>query len=141
MKILIVSLLLLSSFHYLLGENLEKINPYLNSFLSWHLSGFGQLVAKEYKKGSLFVLGDILLKGLGLYITSEFEEKYPLEPGGFFNWEKLKDSDKVIVITYLTSFLIFRILNTIDAFISARKYNQKIELLSKKDKNSLKIEF
>jgi TM2 domain-containing membrane protein YozV len=111
----------------------KKIEPFLAALLSWYISGFGHFYTRSYKKGSLYVLGDIIFKSLGFYLTLKFNAKYQKLHDTYFLWNDspansirgLSDKDKFLVGAYIISWLAFRVVNTIDAFFTAKEYNLK----------------
>ena len=96
--------------------------PFLAGVLSWVMPGAGQIYARSYTKGSVFIFADLVDKSslvlLLLYLNNNYK-------GVSINisWSALQPKDKGFIITYLVLSTTLKLYNSIDAIHTAEKYN------------------
>lgn len=101
-------------------------DPFIAGFLSWPMWGIGQFYAQEYTKGSLFVFGDLLAKGLLVGLVVKFNNKYTSRAAGdgTISWHELTGNDRALVIGYALGWLAISIWSVADAVDSAEAWNR-----------------
>ncbi|HON78622.1 MAG TPA: hypothetical protein PK544_09050 [Spirochaetota bacterium] len=104
----------------------ERKDPFIAGLLSWSWSGLGQFYTQSYTRGSLFLAADIAQKGLLIYGIFYYSDKYSGEDGNIVKWKNISNRDKGIIIGYLFSMLIMKIVCVVDAVNSAEEYNRDI---------------
>lgn len=119
--------------------NADKISaippsPFIGALLSWIYPGLGQFYIKDYFKGSIFMLIDFVQKStffIAIY-TKFFTE--PTSADSFdVNWSSLTDSEKIFFISYVSIYLLNRIISAYMAYngaISSYKYYSTYKELS-----------
>lgn len=100
-------------------------DPFLAGLLSWVMPGTGQIYAKSYTKGSIFVLGDIIDKSLFLTLILHLNDKYKDMPGGVVSWPALSVQDRILLLSYLSLSVGFKIYNSFDAVQTAKHFNKQ----------------
>ena len=109
-------------------ENLKNVppTPILASLLSWMYPGLGQIYAKAYFKGSIFMLVDLLEKAaMGIAIVTTF---YP-DPEAInepFNisWTELSTGEKIFLASYISIYFLNRIISSYTAYYDAKNSYQ-----------------
>ncbi len=107
-------------------EEPERKDPFIAGLLSWSWSGLGQFYTQEYTYGSLFLLVDIAQKGLLVYMIFYYSDKYTAEHEDIVKWQDIERRDKGIIIGYIFSMLLVKVLCIVNAVDSAEKYNREI---------------
>lgn len=109
-------------------------DPFVAGLLSVPMWGVGQFYAGEYTKGSLFVFGDLVYKGMLLGLIIKLNNNYTSKVSGDteVNWGELSSNDKFLVVGYIVSYLAISAWSVADAAYSANRFN---------DRNSLKNKF
>ena len=103
----------------------EYKDPFLAGLLSWIMPGTGQIYAKSYSKGSIFVLGDIIDKALFVNLMLYLNNKYKEMPGGVVSWPALSVQDRIFLLSYFSLSMGFKIYNSLDAVHVAKFYNKQ----------------
>lgn len=109
-------------------------DPFIAGLLSVPMWGVGQFYAGEYTKGSLFVFGDLVYKGMLLGLIIKLNNNYTSKVNGDneVDWSELSSNDRFLVVGYVVSYLVISAWSVADAAYSANKFN---------DRNSLKNKF
>lgn len=106
-------------------------DPFMAGFLSFSIWGLGQFYTKDYTKGSLFVFGDLVYKGLLVGLVIKLKNKYTDQVGDdTVVWRELDDFDKTLVIGYILTYLGLTFWSVYDAVESAHRYNRKYDVRS-----------
>ncbi len=107
----------------------EEKDPFIAGLLSVSMMGLGQFYAKEYTKGSLFVLADFIQKGSLILLIVNFNDKYTNKDNGdnVVKWSELTTPDKILIIGYLTFYFGTQVYCVVDAMKSAENYNRSIK--------------
>jgi len=103
----------------------EYKDPFLAGLLSWIMPGTGQIYAKSYSKGSIFVLGNIIDKALFVNLMLYLNNKYKEMPGGVVSWPALSVQDRIFLLSYFSLSMGFKIYNSLDAVHVAKSYNKQ----------------
>ena len=120
-------------------EEPERKDPFIAGLLSWSWSGLGQFYTQEYTYGSLFLLADIAQKGLLVYMIFYYSDKYTSEHEDIVKWQDIERKDKGIIIGYIFSMLLVKILCIVNAVDSAEKYNREIYFPYWKNKSRVRF--
>lgn len=120
-------------------EEPERKDPFIAGLLSWSWSGLGQFYTQEYTYGSLFLLADIAQKGLLVYMIFYYSDKYTSEHEDIVKWQDIERRDKGIIIGYIFSMLLVKILCIVNAVDSAEKYNREIYFPYWKNKSRVRF--
>ncbi|MDR2734722.1 MAG: hypothetical protein LBC99_08825 [Spirochaetota bacterium] len=108
----------------------QYADPFLAGFLSGMYWGLGQFYAKDYAKGSLFVFGDLVFKGLALGLAIKLKNKYiSASSDSGMSWRDMSGTDKGLVIGAAAVWLGVTVLSIADAGETARKYNARADAL------------
>jgi TM2 domain-containing membrane protein YozV len=113
-------------------ENTSGVPPYKDPFiagvLSWFMMGVGQIYAGEYWKGSLFIAASLTNKVLLILLLNHVNSKYGSNDEIVnVNWSTFDTSTRVLIVLYIVEALGLRIFNVVDAVVSARRYNERLE--------------
>ena len=100
-------------------------NPFLAGFLSGMMWGTGQIYCGEYTKGSLFVFGDLIYKGLLVGLILKLNNRYSTGGTDPVRWSEFSATDRGLVIGYIVTYIGLTVLSTADAVQSAVLYNKK----------------
>ncbi len=117
----------------------ERKDPFVAGLLSWSWSGLGQFYTQNYGRGSLFLMTDILQKGLFVYGLFYYTEKYSNSDDDVVRWNDIAKRDRGIIIGYLLSLIIVKALGVVDAVYSAETYNKEIYFPYWKNRMRLKL--
>ncbi len=117
----------------------ERKDPFVAGLLSWSWSGLGQFYTQNYGRGSLFLMTDILQKGLFVYGLFYYTEKYSNSDDDVVRWNNIAKRDRGIIIGYLLSLIIVKALGVVDAVYSAETYNKEIYFPYWKNRMRLKL--
>ena len=88
-KNMIISIIILIfSIHFLKAGQTNSTNypyyqekdPFIAGLLSATMLGLGQFYVKEYTKGSIFVLTDLVQNGMLIWLITNFNERYANNP-------------------------------------------------------------
>jgi hypothetical protein len=107
-------------------EEPERKDPFVAGLLSWSWSGLGQFYTQEYTYGSLFLLADIVQKGVLVWMIFYYSDKYTSDDDEIVKWQDIEKKDKGIIIGYIFSMLFVKVLCVVNAVDSAEKYNREI---------------
>lgn len=99
-------------------------DPFLAGLLSTSMWGTGQFYCGEYKKGSLFVFGDLVYKGLLVGLVLKFNNKYSSGAADPVRWSEFSAADKGLVIGYVVTWLGLSFWSVSDAIDSAHRFNR-----------------
>lgn len=130
-KVIIIILLILFSFN-LYSEEKEEIyydekDPFVAGLLSATMLGLGQFYTKDYLKGSIYVFTDLLQKGMIIYLVTYLSDHYTNdEDDKIVEWKEINNSDRAIVIGFITFYFGSRLLCIIDAINGAKSYNKSL---------------
>ncbi len=110
-------------------------DPFIAGLLSATMMGLGQFYAKEYTKGSLFVLVDFIKKGSLIWLIANLNKKYTNDEKGdnIVEWNEITRGDKIMILTYMSFYFGSKIYCIVDAMKSAEKYNMRMKELMKKE--------
>lgn len=101
-------------------------DPFVAGLLSWFMLGVGQIYAKEYTKGSLFIAASLVDKLALILLVSHINSTYGSEERiVYVDWQAFDSSTRALIITYLVGSLGLRTFCAIDAVESAKKFNQR----------------
>jgi len=100
-------------------------DPFVAGLLSWEWPGLGQFYTQNYAIGSLFLLVDIVQKGLLVYLLFYYSDKYT-QQDEMVKWDHIESKDQAIMIGYVFSVLLVRVWCVLDAVFSAERYNREI---------------
>jgi hypothetical protein len=101
-------------------------DPFIAGLLSWFMLGVGQIYAKEYTKGSLFIAAGLVDKLALILLISHINSTYgSKEEIVYVDWQAFDSSTRALIITYLAGSLGLRAFCAIDAVHSAKKFNQR----------------
>lgn len=117
----------------------ERKDPFVAGLLSWSWSGLGQFYTQNYGRGSLFLMTDILQKGLFVYGLFFYTEKYRNSEDDVVRWNDMEKRDRGIIIGYLFSIILVKVLGVVDAVYSAETYNREIYFPYWKNRMRLKL--
>jgi len=118
----------------------EKKDPFIAGLLSWAWPGMGQFYTQEYAKGSFFLLSDMVQKGLAVYLLFYYSDKYS-SAGSVVRWNDMSSQDRGVVISYIFSALLLKVVCVVDAVNSAEKYNREIYFPHWKSQQKLSFSF
>lgn len=104
-------------------------DKFIAGFMSWYMPGLGQFYAKEYTKGSIFVLYNLLQKAFLVGYIVSINNRYSSEDETVLSWNNLRAGDKVTIISYIGVYFFMKIYCIIDATRSVEKYNKRLERL------------
>ncbi len=104
----------------------ERKDPFVAGLLSWSWTGLGHFYTQHYTRGSLFLMTDLLQKGLLIYGVFHYSDKYRSNDDGIARWENIPRRDRGIIIGYVFSMLLVKVLGVVDAVNSAETYNREI---------------
>lgn len=110
---------------YFLDEP-ERKDPFVAGVLSWSWTGLGHFYTQHYTRGSLFLMTDILQKGLLVYGIFYYTDKYRSGDDEIVKWEDMSRRDRGVIISYVFSILLVKVLGVVDAVQSADNYNREI---------------
>ncbi len=104
----------------------DEKDPFIAGLLSAGMMGLGQFYTKEYTKGSLFVLADLVQKGSLILLIINFNDKYTNDEEGdsIVKWDEIHLSDKILILSYLAFYFGTQIYCVVDAMKSAENYNK-----------------
>lgn len=108
-------------------------DPFLAGLLSGFYWGLGHFYAREYTKGSLFVFGDLVFKGLALGLVVKLKNKYTGAGDREIRWRELDKTDKSLVLGAVAVWLGVTALSVVDAVNSAKALNVRNDPLSRLD--------
>lgn len=111
---------------YFFFDEPERKDPFIAGLLSWAWPGLGQFYTQEYAKGSFYLLSDMVQKGLSVYLLFYYSDKYSASGSGIVRWDDMSSQDRGVVISYLFSVLLLKVICVVDAVNSAEKYNRDI---------------
>lgn len=101
-------------------------DPFIAGLLSWFMMGVGQIYAKEYTKGSLFIAAGLVDKLALVLLISHINSTYgSKEEIVYVDWQAFDSSTRALIITYLAGSLGLRTFCAIDAVQSAKKFNRR----------------
>lgn len=135
-KNLIISIIILIfSIHYLSATQTNSTNyqyyqekdPFIAGLLSATMLGLGQFYVKEYTKGSIFVLTDLVQDGMLIWLITNFNERYASGSDKIVRWQQLSYGDKELVLGFIVFYFGSRIYCIVDAMESAEKYNEDLK--------------
>jgi|YNPMSStandDraft_1061717.scaffolds.fasta_scaffold50966_2 hypothetical protein len=124
---IIIILIFTIFFNNVYSQTYQEKDPFVAGLLSSVMMGLGQFYAKEYTKGSLFILLDLLDKGTLLWMVVALNEKYTNDIDKTVEWKEITDNDKALIISYIGIHYGLQIFCIIDAVYSAKKYNEEIK--------------
>jgi TM2 domain-containing membrane protein YozV len=104
----------------------ERKDPFVAGLLSWSWNGLGQFYTQNYGRGSLFLMTDILQKGLFIYGLFYYSDKYRTSDDDVVRWNDIAKRDRGIIVGYLFSLILVKVLCVVDAVNSAETYNREI---------------
>lgn len=117
----------------------ERKDPFVAGLLSWSWNGLGQFYTQNYGRGSLFLMTDILQKGLFVYGLFYYTDKYRNSDDDVVRWNDIAKRDRGIIIGYLFSLILVKALGIVDAVYSAETYNREIYFPYWKNRMRLKL--
>lgn len=120
-------------------EEPERKDPFVAGLLSWSWSGLGQFYTQEYTYGSLFLLADIVQKGVLVWMIFYYSDKYTSDDDEIVKWQNIEKKDKGIIIGYIFSMLFVKVLCVVNAVDSAEKYNREIFFPYWKHKSQVRL--
>jgi len=108
-------------------------DPFVAGLLSVPMWGVGQFYAGEYTKGSLFVFGDLVYKGMLLGLIIKLNNNYTSKSSGDreVSWDELSSNDKFLVAGYVVSYLVVSAWSVVDAAYSAKRFNSRNSIKNK----------
>lgn len=119
---------------YLFTDEPEKKDPFVAGLLSWSCSGLGHFYAQEYTWGSFFLVTDIAQKGLFVYLLFYYSDKYS-DKGGIVKWQDMERKDRAVIIGFVFSVLLVKVVSIVSAVQLTEKYNREIFFPYWKNKN------
>jgi hypothetical protein len=118
----------------------QYADPFLAGFLSGMYWGLGHFYAKDYSRGSLFMFGDLVYKGLALGLAVKLKNKYAGQQDNGVRWGELSGTDKGLVIGTAVVWLGITALSAYDAGETAKKFNGRINQLLRVDVRMREVE-
>jgi hypothetical protein len=102
-------------------------DPFVAGLLSFFMLGVGQIYAKEYTKGSIFIAAGLLDKLALILLVSHINNRYAPSGNELVNldWQSFDNSTRLLVVGYIVGSLGLRVFCVADAVSSARKFNQR----------------
>jgi hypothetical protein len=101
-------------------------DPFLAGLLSWFMMGVGQIYAKEYTKGSIFIAAGLVDKVALILLLSHINSRYgSSEEIVSVDWKSFDNTTRTLVISYLVGSFGLRVFCVADAVSSARKFNER----------------
>jgi len=87
---------------------IEKKDPFIAGLLSVTMMGLGHFYTRDYLEGSLFVLTDLLQKGMIVFLISNFSDKYTDKEtdDNVVRWSEMSDTDQGVVVGFIV-FMLF----------------------------------
>lgn len=104
----------------------ERKDPFVAGILSWSWNGLGQFYTQNYTRGSLFLMTDVVQTGLLVYGIFYYSDKYRSSEDDIVKWENISRRDRGVMIGYVFSLLLVKVLGVVDAVNSAETYNREI---------------
>jgi hypothetical protein len=104
----------------------DRKDPFIAGVLSWVWPGLGQFYTQDYGAGSLFLLADLVQKGLLIYGAFYYSDKYSSSGNEVVRWQDMKNRDQTIIIGYVFSVLFLKVYCVVDAVYSAERYNREV---------------
>ncbi len=104
----------------------ERKDPFVAGLLSWSWTGLGQFYTQNYARGSMFLMTDLIQKGLLVYGVFYYTDKYNSDENDIVKWDEISKRDRGIIIGYVFSILLVKVLSVLDAVHSADTYNREI---------------
>ncbi len=123
---------------YFLDEP-ERRDPFVAGVLSWSWTGLGHFYTQHYTRGSLFLMTDILQKGLLVYGIFHYTDKYSSSDDDIVKWQDISRRDRGIMIGYVFSLLLVKVFGVVDAVRSADDYNREIYFPYWKNRTRLRL--
>jgi hypothetical protein len=108
-------------------------DPFLAGLLSGLYWGLGHFYAREYTRGSLFMFGDLIFKGLVIGLVFKLKNKYTGQDDNEIRWREMNGTDKSLVIGAVAVWLGLTVLSVADAASCAEDYNLRNNPLSRFD--------
>ncbi|MDD5065932.1 MAG: hypothetical protein PHF84_02675 [bacterium] len=103
----------------------EEKDPFVAGFLSATMLGLGQFYVKDYTKGSIFVLVDLVQKGMLIWMASALNDKYTNgQDDNIVKWNELTDTDQGLILGFVAFYFGSRLYSIVDAMSSAKRYNE-----------------
>lgn len=104
----------------------EEKDPFVAGLLSATMLGLGQFYVKSYTKGSIFVLVDLIQKGMIIYFVSSLNEKYTNEEQGdsIVKWNEISNGDQALILSFVAFYFGTRLYSIIDAMHDAEQFNR-----------------
>ncbi len=104
----------------------DRKDPFIAGVLSWVWPGLGQFYTQDYGAGSLFLLADLVQKGLLIYGAFYYSDKYSSSDNGVVRWSDMEKRDQTVIIGYVFSMLLLKVYCVVDAVYSAESYNREV---------------
>lgn len=104
----------------------DRKDPFIAGVLSWVWPGLGQFYTQDYAAGSLFLLADLVQKGLLVYGAFYYSDKYSSSENEIVRWQDMRSRDQTVIIGYVFSVLLLKVYCVVDAVYSAERYNREI---------------
>lgn len=104
----------------------DRKDPFIAGVLSWVWPGLGQFYTQDYGAGSLFLLADLVQKGLLVYGAFYYSDKYSSSDNKVVRWQDMHGRDQTIIIGYVFSVLLLKVYCVVDAVYSAERYNREV---------------
>jgi len=108
-------------------------DPFLAGLLSGLYWGLGHFYAREYTRGSLFMFGDLVFKGLAVGLVLKLKNKYTGAGDDQIRWREMNGTDKSLVIGAVAAWLGLTVLSVADAAACADEFNLRNDPLSRFD--------
>jgi len=108
-------------------------DPFVAGLLSGLYWGLGQFYAREYTKGSLFMFGDLVYKGVLIGMLLKFKNKYTGSGDDSVRWREMTSGDRALAIGAVVTWLGMTIFSVADAAACANGYNRGNEPASRVD--------
>ncbi|GEM_PF-1249491 len=103
-------------------------DPFVAGALSFSFTGLGQFYAEDYYSGSLFILLNLTSKFLGVVMLTDLNKRYSKRGlSDSVSWIELKQTDQIMLISYIASSVILKGINVITAVIAVNRYNKSLE--------------
>jgi hypothetical protein len=117
-------------------------DPFVAGLLSFFMLGVGQIYAKEYTKGSLFIAAGLVDKLSLILLISHINNKYGPEGDELVNidWKSFDNSTRFLVISYITASLGLRVFCVVDAVSSTKKFNERYFSTSQQSTTNLSFD-
>lgn len=108
----------------------DEKDPFVAGLLSATMLGLGQFYVKQYTKGSIFVLLDLVQKGMLIWMVSALNERYTARDGSdsIVEWKELTDGDQALVLGFVAFYFGTRLYSIVDAMSGAADYNRQSRL-------------